>query len=122
MERKPATILVQYWPVQTFELNMLETLGLATALFFVGLFCVRRSALLQRYSIPVPVVGGVLFALLLAIVGLVTHAQLVIDDSPKDPLLLAFFATLGLGADVRSLARGPCSIGPSHSHIDGRNG
>ncbi len=28
------------------------------------------------------------------------------DDSPRDPLLLAFFATLGLGADVRSLARG----------------
>jgi ESS family glutamate:Na+ symporter len=28
------------------------------------------------------------------------------DDAPRDPLLLAFFATLGLGADVRSLARG----------------
>ena len=104
--RKPAAILVQYWPVQTFQLNLLETLALATALFFVGLVCVRRSALLQRYSIPVPVVGGVLFALLLAAVGLVAKAQLVFDDSLKDPLLLAFFATLGLGADVRSLARG----------------
>ena len=28
------------------------------------------------------------------------------DETLKDPLLLAFFATLGLGADVRSLARG----------------
>jgi ESS family glutamate:Na+ symporter len=28
------------------------------------------------------------------------------EDSPRDPLLLAFFATLGLGADVRSLMRG----------------
>ena len=28
------------------------------------------------------------------------------DEALKDPLLLAFFATLGLGADVRSLARG----------------
>ena len=97
---------MQYWPVQTFELNLLETLALATALFFVGLVCVRRSAFLQRYSIPVPVVGGVLFAVLLAAVGLLAKAQLVFDDSPKDPLLLAFFATLGLGADVRSLARG----------------
>ena len=92
--------------MQTFELNLLETLGLATALFFVGLFCVRRSTFLQRYSIPVPVVGGVLFAVLLAAAGLVAKVQLVVDDSPKDPLLLAFFATLGLGADVRSLARG----------------
>ena len=104
--RKSGAILVQYWPVQTFELNLLETLALATALFFVGLFCVRYSRFLQRYSIPVPVVGGVLFALVLAAVGLVAKVQLVMNDAPKDPLLLAFFATLGLGADVRSLAKG----------------
>ena len=89
---------MQYWPVQTFELNLLETMALATALFFVGLFCVRHSRFLQRYSIPVPVVGGVLFALVLAAVGLVANVQLVMNDAPKDPLLLAFFATLGLGA------------------------
>lgn len=53
-----------------------------------------------------PVVGGVVFALAAAIVGLVGHVQFGVDPSPKDPLLLAFFATLGLGADVRSLARG----------------
>ncbi len=92
--------------VQTIGLNLLETLALATALFFVGQLVVQRSALLQRYSIPVPVVGGVLCALVLAAAGLVGHLQFTFDESPKAPLLLAFFATLGLGADVRSLARG----------------
>jgi ESS family glutamate:Na+ symporter len=92
--------------VKTVELNLLATLALATALFFIGQFIVQRSAFLQRYSIPVPVVGGVLFALLLAIAGLVADVQFKMDDSPRDPLLLAFFATLGLGADVRSLMRG----------------
>jgi glutamate:Na+ symporter, ESS family len=67
---------------------------------------VRRVAWLQRYSIPVPVVGGVLFAVAAALAGIVAHLQFGVDSSPKDPLLLAFFATLGLGADVRSLARG----------------
>jgi ESS family glutamate:Na+ symporter len=84
----------------------LQTLALATALYFLGLFLVRRVAWLQRYSIPVPVVGGVLFAVAAALAGLVAHVQFGVDSSPKDPLLLAFFATLGLGADVRSLARG----------------
>ena len=79
---------------------------LATALFFLGHFIVGRSEFLQRYSIPVPVVGGVLFAAAVAVVGLVAHVQVDVDASPKDPLLLAFFATLGLGADVRSLAKG----------------
>jgi ESS family glutamate:Na+ symporter len=92
--------------MKTLELDLLATLALATALFFIGQFIVQRSAFLQRYSIPVPVVGGVLFALLLAVAGLVANIQLAIDDAPRDPLLLAFFATLGLGADVRSLARG----------------
>jgi ESS family glutamate:Na+ symporter len=93
-------------PLTTFDLNLLQTLVLATALFFIGHFIVRRSDALQRYSIPVPVVGGVLFALVAAVAGLVARVQFDVDPSPKDPLLLAFFATLGLGADVRSLARG----------------
>jgi glutamate:Na+ symporter, ESS family len=92
--------------VQTIALDLFDTLALATALFFVGQVLVQRSAFLQRYSIPVPVVGGVLFAVLLAALGLVARLQFTIDESLKDPLLLAFFATLGLGADVRSLARG----------------
>jgi glutamate:Na+ symporter, ESS family len=93
-------------PLTTFDLNLLQTLVVATALYFLGHFLVRRVPLLQRYSIPVPVVGGVLFAVAAALAGVVAHLQVGVDPSPKDPLLLAFFATLGLGADVRSLARG----------------
>jgi len=92
--------------VNTIDLDLLGTLALATALFFVGQLCVRRSAFLQRYSIPVPVVGGVLFALVLAAAGLVADVRFTMDESLKDPLLLAFFATLGLGADVSALMRG----------------
>jgi ESS family glutamate:Na+ symporter len=90
----------------TLNLNLFATLALATALFFVGQLIVRQSTVLQRYSIPVPVVGGFLFALVLALAGLVVPVDFTMDETLKDPLLLAFFATLGLGADVRSLARG----------------
>ena len=90
----------------TYDLDLLATLVVATALYFLGHFLVRRVPVLARYSIPVPVVGGVLFAIGLAVAGLLFKVQVAVDPSPKDPLLLAFFATLGLGADVRSLARG----------------
>ena len=89
-----------------YDLDLLTTLVVATALYFLGHFLVRRVPVLARYSIPVPVVGGVLFAIGLAVAGLLFKVQVSVDPSPKDPLLLAFFATLGLGADVRSLARG----------------
>ena len=90
----------------TLNLNLFATLALSTALFFVGQLIVQHSAVLRRYSIPVPVVGGFLFALALALVGLVRPVEFTMDEALKEPLLLAFFATLGLGADVRSLARG----------------
>ena len=53
----------------TLSLNLFATLALATTLFFVGQLIVRQSAVLQRYSIPVPVVGGFLFAVVLALGG-----------------------------------------------------
>ena len=70
--------------MRTLELNLLGTLALATALYFLGQLIVRRSAFLQRYSIPVPVVGGVLFALVLAGASLVADVDFRMDDSPRD--------------------------------------
>jgi len=97
--------------LRTFDLSTLQTLALATALFFIGQFIVQRSTLLQRYSIPVPVVGGVLFALFMAVLGLVFGVEVSMDESLKAPLVLAFFATLGLASDVRSLTGGGRKLG-----------
>ena len=44
----------------TYDLDLLTTLVVATALYFLGHFLVRRVPVLASYSIPVPVVGGVL--------------------------------------------------------------
>ena len=65
----------------TLDLNLLQTLAVATLLFFVGQLTVQRSALLQRCSIPVPVVGGVLFALLVAVVDAVADLQFTMHES-----------------------------------------
>lgn len=97
--------------MRTLDLNTLQTLALATALFFIGQFVVERFTLLQRYSIPIPVVGGFLFALLMAVLGQMLGIEVSMDESLKAPLLLAFFATLGLASDVRSLARGGRKLG-----------
>jgi len=97
--------------LRTLDLNTLQTLALATALFFIGQFVVERFTLLQRYSIPIPVVGGFLFALLMAVLGQMLGIEVSMDESLKAPLLLAFFATLGLASDVRSLARGGRKLG-----------
>jgi ESS family glutamate:Na+ symporter len=73
---------------------------------FGGSFVIGRVSFLRENNIPVPVVGGILFALITA--GLYTQAnvELSFDMGLRDPMMLAFFTTIGLGANLRMLARG----------------
>ena len=44
------------------HLDMIQTLALAAVVLFIGYGIRRRVAVLDRYNIPAPVVGGFLFA------------------------------------------------------------
>jgi len=62
---------------------------------FLGRFVVSRVPVLKQLSIPAPVVGGGLVALLLALADAVLHARLGFNMGLKDTLLLMFFTTVG---------------------------
>ena len=75
----------------------------------IGRRVIERVAFLQKYSIPEPVVGGLIAALLIALI----HAggiRISFDGSLQPGLMLAFFASIGLGADARMLARGGVAL------------
>lgn len=90
----------------TGEVGATGTLALAMIVLFGGSFVIGRVSFLRENNIPVPVVGGILFALITA--GLYTQAnvELSFDMGLRDPMMLAFFTTIGLGANLRMLARG----------------
>jgi ESS family glutamate:Na+ symporter len=88
------------------ELNLIYTLLLAAVVFFVGQVLASRVAVLRRFSIPAPVVGGVLVAVALAFADGLLDTRVTFNMSLRDPLLQMFFATVGLSADVRMLAKG----------------
>jgi ESS family glutamate:Na+ symporter len=92
--------------MRTIELNLIYTLLLAAVVYFVGQVLASRVALLKRFSIPAPVVGGVLVAVVLALADGVLDTRVAFNMTLKDPLLQMFFATVGLSADVRMLAKG----------------
>ncbi|HEY2817784.1 MAG TPA: sodium/glutamate symporter [Casimicrobiaceae bacterium] len=86
-------------------LGVPSTLAIAALVLITGRRLIERIEFLRRYAIPEPVVGGLLAALLAA--GL--HAiglRFSFDTSLQPSLMLAFFATIGLGADARMLAKG----------------
>jgi len=92
--------------VRTIQLDLLFTILAALVVYFTGRALTARSAFLKRFSIPAPVVGGVLVAILLALADGLGGVRISFDMSLRDNLLLMFFTTVGLSADARMLLRG----------------
>ena len=85
------------------------TLAIAAFVLVIGRGLIERVGFLQRYAIPAPVVGGFAAALLVAVLH-ATGSRLAFDTSLQPGLMLAFFATIGLGADARMLTRGGSAL------------
>ena len=88
------------------QLDLLSTILVAFLVLFTGRALIARSAFLARFSIPAPVVGGVIAAILLAVLDVAGGIKIGFDMALRDNLLLMFFTTVGLSADARMLARG----------------
>ncbi len=87
------------------SLGVPATVAAAAVVLLAGRGIIGRIEFLQRYAIPEPVVGGLVAALAIATM----HAlgfRIAFDTSIQPGLMLAFFATIGLGADARSLVKG----------------
>ena len=88
-----------------FELDFYGTLVAASLVLLLGRGLVARIGFLRAYNIPEPVAGGLVVALaLLALRSF--DVQVQFDTSLQAPLMLAFFATIGLSADFASLKKG----------------
>lgn len=87
-------------------LNELWTGIAALATILLGVRINRWVPVLAEYSIPPAVTGGLLIAILLAVVGGFAGFKVTFGDTLRNALLLIFFASLGLTARFRRLSRG----------------
>ncbi|MGB5833152.1 MAG: sodium/glutamate symporter [Thiohalocapsa sp.] len=90
------------------EINVPLPLTVVSAILvlLIGRWLIARIGFLAYYSIPEPVVGGLIAAVALTLARVGTGAELSFDMALQSPLLLVFFSTVGLGADVRTLSQG----------------
>lgn len=85
--------------------DMVQTVAFAATLLFIGSQLCKRVSFLNKYNIPAPVVGGLLFAF--ANWGLQSSGVgLRFDTTLQDPFMIAFFTSIGLGASIKLLKEG----------------
>lgn len=92
--------------VDMFQFDVYATLVAATLVLLLGRQCAQHSLLLKKYAIPEPIIGGLLIALLLLVLYLTVGWVFTFDASLRDPLMLTFFASIGLNANLARLKDG----------------
>jgi ESS family glutamate:Na+ symporter len=90
----------------TIELNQIFTIFLAVALFMLGGLIVNKARILQKFCIPAPVVGGLLFAIIVTVLKTTGLVEITLDTSLQSLFMLTFFTTVGLGASFKLIKLG----------------
>ena len=90
----------------TINVSMIEAVALAVLTYALGLQIKKRLTILQKLSMPAPVIGGMLFASVLSILEANGVAQFKFDSTLQTLLMLAFFTTIGLSASVKLIING----------------
>lgn len=88
------------------QVGVIETLVVALLILFLGYFLNNKIAFLANNNIPEPVVGGLVFSVLSAILYSQFDVTIAFDMSLKTPLMILFFTSVGLGASFKLLAQG----------------
>ena len=90
----------------SIELDMIQTAGIGALALLVGMTLTRKVAFLQKFCVPSPVSGGIIFSLMtLALYGWF-HIEVSFDGTLKDVFMVAFFTSVGFQSDLKVIKKG----------------
>ena len=92
------------------ELDMIQTTGIGALALVVGMILTRKVAFLQKYCVPSPVSGGILFSLMTLALFCWFDVEVSFDGTLKDVFMLAFFTSVGFQSDLKVLKQGGKSL------------
>ena len=90
----------------SFELDMIQTAGIGALALIVGMVLTRKVGFLQRFCVPSPVSGGIIFSLLTLALYVWGNVEVSFDGTLKDVFMLAFFTSVGFQSDLKVIKQG----------------
>ena len=85
---------------------MYQTLALAVAALFLGNYVRKRVRFLERFCIPAPVVGGLIFAIVSCILYVTGVVEISFTDTLREVCMVFFFTSVGFQANLKVLKTG----------------
>ena len=89
-----------------FKLDMIQAAALAVVVLFVGQKIKNKLVFLDRYCIPAPVIGGLIFAILTLVLKVSNVLIFDMDITLQKLFMTAFFTTIGFTASLKLLKKG----------------
>ncbi len=92
------------------KLDMIQTVALAISIYYLGLWLKNKISLLEKFCIPVPLIGGIIFALLNFVLRQNNLIVLTLDITLQNIFMTMFFTTIGLGASLKLIKKGGLKV------------
>jgi glutamate:Na+ symporter, ESS family len=96
--------------MRTLTLDMYQTLALAVCVLFIGALLKKKIKFLEKFCIPAPVVGGLLFAVLSCALYAAGIVEFSFDETLKTVCMVMFFTSVGFQANLKVLKSGGLSL------------
>ena len=90
----------------TISLDMLQSAGVGALALILGMVMTRKIGWLQKFCIPSPVSGGIIFSLITLVIYSVFNTEISFDGTLKDVFMLAFFTSVGFQSNLKVLRQG----------------
>lgn len=90
----------------SIELDMIQTAGIGALALIVGMILTRKNDILQKFCVPSPVTGGLIFSAITLILYGWFDIEVSFDDTLKNIFMLAFFTCVGFECDLKVLKQG----------------
>lgn len=94
----------------TLSLDMYQTLALAVAVLAFGSWLKKKARILDKFCIPSPVVGGLVFAILSCLLHTSGALEFKFDETLKGICMVAFFTSVGFQANVKIIKSGGIAL------------
>ena len=96
--------------MHVLNIDMYQTLAFAVGVLFIGGFLKKKISILEKFCIPAPVIGGLIFALVSCLLYVFGIVEFNFDETLKNVCMVMFFTSVGFQANLKVLRAGGLSL------------